>query len=86
MGPLYAWAWENSQQGLHLAFQLGMDLPWWSVSITTTVVHSALEAAQSLWPAINSFNKTNIYFSKRSAVSSFMFTIWCNLNRALWYQ
>lgn len=74
------------RQGLHLAFQLGMDLPWWSVSVTTAAMHSALEAVQSLWPAINSFNNTNIHFSKHSAGSSFRFTILCNLNRALWYQ
>ena len=71
-------------QGVHLAFQLRMDLPWWSVSVTTAAMHSALEAVQSLCP--NSFNNTNIYFSKHSAGSSFRFTILCNLNRALWYQ
>ena len=38
-----------------------------------------------IWPAINSFNNTNIYFSKHSVVSSFKFIISCNLNKDLSY-
>ena len=36
-----------------------------------------------IWPAINSFNNTNIYFSKHSVVSSFKLIISCNLNKDL---